>query len=301
FVSDENAPAPRGAGASSRSGSVEPAALSVLLALLAASPTVARPAHRPTAAFGHLRGVVGGDGVPGAVVVPAAGGPARCEERGQGGVVGGLGLAGLPGDHPLAHGDQAIVDVARVGVVGVGATVLVAPDPLAAGVGPVGPDVGPAFGAGAGEEGERGCGVGRDVHGHSTVSWGTYGGPGFGPGPPNQPSESATGVGGWPGPRPRSWTTPRRAGRRPSRPGRGARPGAARRRRSGARRRAARRSRRSRPACRPPGRPAGPPAPRGRRSARRPPRGRGGRTPRRSWRSRRRRRASRRGRRGRRS
>src|SRR5690606_18124900 len=50
---------------------------------------------------------------------------------------------------------------------GVGATVLVEPEPLGASVGPVGRDVGPAFGAGAVEEDERGCGVGREVHGRS--------------------------------------------------------------------------------------------------------------------------------------
>src|SRR5690606_30024660 len=128
--------------------------------LLAAAPTVARPAHRPTATLGDLRGVVGGEGVRGSVVVPAPGGPACCEERGQGGVVGGFGLAGLPGDHSLARGGQVGVDVTRVNVVGVGATVLVAPEPVAAG--PVGGDVGPAFGARAFEENERGSGLGHD-------------------------------------------------------------------------------------------------------------------------------------------
>src|SRR5690606_23396490 len=112
----------------------------------------------------NLRGVVGGEGVRGAVVVPATGGPAHSDEGGQGRVIGGLGLGGLPSEHPLAHGSQAGVDVTRVNVVGEGATVLVEPEPLAAGVGPAGPDVGPAFGAGAVEEDERGCGVGREVH-----------------------------------------------------------------------------------------------------------------------------------------
>src|SRR5690606_4381772 len=109
-------------------------------------------------------GVVGGEGVRGAVVVPATGGPARSDEGGQGRVIGGLGLGGLPSEHPLAHGSQAGVDVTRVNVVGEGATVLVEPEPLGASVGPAGPDVGPAFGAGAVEEDERGCGVGREVH-----------------------------------------------------------------------------------------------------------------------------------------
>src|SRR5690606_18627209 len=132
--------------------------------VLAAAPAVARPSHRLTAALGDLRAVVGGEGVQGAVVVPAAGGPAYADESGQDGVVGGLGLAGLPGEHSLAHGVQAGVDVTRVNVVGEGATVLVVPEPLGASVGPARPDVGPAFGAGAVEEDERGCGVGRKVH-----------------------------------------------------------------------------------------------------------------------------------------
>src|SRR5690606_27416120 len=55
---------------------------------------------------------------------------------------------------------QVGVDVTRVNVVGVGATVLVAPEPVAAG--PVGGDVGPAFGARAFEENERGSGLGHD-------------------------------------------------------------------------------------------------------------------------------------------
>src|SRR5690606_30911175 len=88
----------------------------------------------------------------------------QADESGQDGVVGGLGLAGLPGEHSLAHGAQASVDVTRVDVEGVGATVLVEPEPLGASVGPVGRDVGPAFGTGAVEEDERGCGVGREMH-----------------------------------------------------------------------------------------------------------------------------------------
>src|SRR5690606_18562913 len=135
--------------------------------LLAAAPAVARPSHRPTAALGDLRAIVGGDGVPGAMEVPAAGDTTQADESGQDGVVGGLGLAGLPGEHSLAHGGQGGVDVTRVNVVGEGATVLVEPEPLGASVGPVGRDVGPAFGAGAVEEDERGCGVGREVHGRS--------------------------------------------------------------------------------------------------------------------------------------
>src|SRR5690606_22432214 len=131
---------------------------------LAAAPAVARPSHRPTAALGNLRGVVGGEGVRGAVVVPATGGPAHSDEGGQGRVVGGLGIGGLPSEHPLAHGVQVCVDAARVNIEGEGATVLVAPEPLGASVGPAGPDVGPAFGTGAVEEDERGCGVGREVH-----------------------------------------------------------------------------------------------------------------------------------------
>src|SRR5690606_23561049 len=132
--------------------------------LLAAAPAVARPPHRPTAALGDLRAIVGGDGVPGAMEVPAAGDTTQADESGQDGVVGGLGIGGLPGEHSLAHGGQVGVDVTRVNIEGEGATVLVEPEPLAAGVGPVGPDVGPAFGAGAVEEDERGCGVGREVH-----------------------------------------------------------------------------------------------------------------------------------------
>src|SRR5690606_16158302 len=133
--------------------------------VLAAAPAVARPSHRPTAALGNLCAVGDGEVVQGSVIVPAAGGPAHSDEGGQGGVVGGLGLAGLPGEHPLAHGAQVGVDAARVNIEGEGATVLVAPEPL--GAGPVGPDVGLAFGAGAFEEDERGCGVGREVHGRS--------------------------------------------------------------------------------------------------------------------------------------
>src|SRR5690606_8882020 len=89
------------------------------------------------------------------------------DEGGQGRVVGGLGLAGLPGEHPLAHGGQATVDVTRANIEGEGATVLVVPEPLGASVGPAGPDVGLAFGAGAVEEDERGCAVGREMHGRS--------------------------------------------------------------------------------------------------------------------------------------
>src|SRR5690606_12311671 len=62
---------------------------------------------------------------------------------------------------------QASVDVTRVDVEGEGTTMLVEPEPLGASVGPAGPDVGPAFGAGAVEEDERGCGVGREMHGRS--------------------------------------------------------------------------------------------------------------------------------------
>src|SRR5690606_1582614 len=137
--------------------------------LLAASPAVARPSHRPTTALGHLRAIVGGDGVPRAMEVPAAGDTTQADEGGQDGVVGGLGLGGLPGEHSLAHGGQVGVDVTRVDVEGEGATVLVVPEPLAAGIGPVGRDGYPGFGAGGGEEGEGGCGVGRDVHGRSPV------------------------------------------------------------------------------------------------------------------------------------
>src|SRR5690606_41848973 len=89
--------------------------------LLAAAPAVARPSHRPAAALGDLRAVVGGEDVQGAVVVPTTGGPAHSDEGGQGGVVGGLGLGGLPGEHSLAHGAQVGVDAARVNIEGEGA------------------------------------------------------------------------------------------------------------------------------------------------------------------------------------
>src|SRR5690606_26256719 len=75
--------------------------------LLAASPAVARPSHRPTAALGDLRAVVG---VQGSVIVPTTGRPAHEDEGSQVGVVGGLGPGGLPGEHPLAHGTQVGVD-----------------------------------------------------------------------------------------------------------------------------------------------------------------------------------------------
>src|SRR5690554_2911828 len=88
--------------------------------LLAAAPAVARPSHRPTAALGDLRAVVGGEGVQGPVIVPAAGGPAHADEGGQVGVVGGLGIGGLPGEHSLAHGGQVGVDAARVNIEGEG-------------------------------------------------------------------------------------------------------------------------------------------------------------------------------------
>src|SRR5690606_12017864 len=69
--------------------------------LLAAAPAVARPPHRPTAALGDLRAIVGGEDVRGSMVVPAAGDTAQADESGQDGVVGGLGLGGLPGEHSL--------------------------------------------------------------------------------------------------------------------------------------------------------------------------------------------------------